>query len=113
MDLDYIALGERIRTLRKKKRLTQQQIAEQVDIETSNISHIERGASKVSLNTLVKIANALGVSLDDLVCDSILSEKDVFEHEIAGELKDCTPEEIRMISDMVKAMKATLRKRSR
>ena len=113
MDLDYMALGERIRTLRKKRRLTQQQIAEQVDIETSNISHIERGASKVSLNTLVKIANVLGVSLDDLVCDSMLCEKDVFEHEIADELKDCSPDEIRMISDVVKAMKATLRKRSR
>jgi transcriptional regulator with XRE-family HTH domain len=111
MDLDYFALGVRIHSLRKKKGLTQQVLAEQVGIETSNISHIERGASKVGLSTLVRIANALSVSLDDLVCDSILCEKAVFVSEISDELKDCTPEEIRMISDMVKAMKATLRKR--
>lgn len=111
MDLDYTALGARIRALRKKKGFTQQHLAEQVEIETSNISHIERGASKVGLSTLVRIANALGASLDDLVCDSILCEKDVFDHEIADELKDCSPEEVRMISEMVKALKVTLRKR--
>ena len=110
MDLDYIALGSRIRNLRKKRGLTQQLLAEQVEIETSNISHIERGASKVGLSTLVRIANALGVSLDDLVCDSIMCEKDVFDHDIAEELKDCSPEEIRMISDMVKVLKTTLRR---
>ena len=63
MDLDYAALGKRIRTIRKKKQMTQEYLAEQVGIEPSNISHIERAASKVGLGTLVKIANALQCSV--------------------------------------------------
>ena len=39
MDLDYAALGKRIRTIRKKKQMTQEYLAEQVGIEPSNISH--------------------------------------------------------------------------
>ena len=60
MELDYVALGERIRQRRQEKGLTQGYVAEQAGIESSNISHIERAASKVGLGTLVKIANILG-----------------------------------------------------
>lgn len=41
MELDYVALGEHIRQRRKAQGITQVQLAEQVDLEPSNISHIE------------------------------------------------------------------------
>ena len=44
MELDYVALGERIRQRRQEKGLTQSYVAEQAGIEPSNISHIERAA---------------------------------------------------------------------
>ena len=72
MELDYTALGKRIRRRRKELGLTQSVLAERVDLEASNISHIERGASKVGLGSLVKIANVLQCSVDDLLCDSLL-----------------------------------------
>ena len=58
MGLDYQSIGIRIRRLRKAKGLTQQALAELSNQEPSNISHIERGATKLSLPTLVNIANA-------------------------------------------------------
>ena len=58
MELDYQAIGLRIRRLRKTRGLTQQSLAEISNQEPSNISHIERGATKLSLPTLVNIANA-------------------------------------------------------
>ena len=62
MELDYQAIGVRIRRLRKERGLTQQTLAEISSQEPSNISHIERGATKLSLPTLVSIANALEVT---------------------------------------------------
>ncbi len=59
MELDYQAIGVRIRRLRKERGLTQQTLAEMSGQEPSNISHIERGATKLSLPTLVSVANAL------------------------------------------------------
>ena len=53
MGIDYQAIGVRIRRLRKAKGLTQQTLAELSEQEPSNISHIERGATKLSLPTLV------------------------------------------------------------
>lgn len=112
MELDYIALGRRINRIRKEKEITQSYLAEQDGIEPSNISHIERAASTVGLGTLVKIANVLGCSVDDLLCDSILCERDSFENELLRLSKDCSPKELRMITDLAYAMKESMRKRS-
>ena len=69
MALDYQAIGTRIRRMRKAHGLTQQALAELSNQEPSNISHIERGATKLSLPTLVNIANALDVTVDELLFD--------------------------------------------
>lgn len=111
IDLDYTALGERIYKLRKEKGMTQTWLAEQVGIEPSNISHIERAASKVGLGTLVKIANVLGCSVDDLLCDSVIIEREAFENELTKIVIDCSPRELRMITDLAVAMKDAMRKR--
>lgn len=111
MEINYEALGTRINRLRKAKGITQSTLAERVGIEPSNISHIERAASKVGLGTLVKIANVLECSVDDLLCDSILCEREAFENELTRIVKDCTPKELRMITDLAMAMKESMRKR--
>ena len=112
MNIDYIAIGARIRQLRTEKGLTQAKLAELSEQEPSNVSHIERGATKLSLATLVSIANVLGCSVDDLLCDSILCEREAFENEWIKILKDCSPKELRMITDLAQAMKESMRKRN-
>lgn len=112
MNIDYIAIGARIRQLRTEKGLTQAKLAELSEQEPSNVSHIERGATKLSLGTLVSIANVLGCSVDDLLCDSILCEREAFENEWIKILKDCSPKELRMITDLAQAMKESMRKRN-
>jgi len=111
MDLDYKALGERIRMIRKSKGMTQNYLAEQVGIEPSNISHIERAVSKVGLATLVGIANTLECSVDDLLCDSLVYEREAFEGQLVELSRDCSPKELRMLTDLVRAMKESMRKR--
>ena len=110
MQLDYYAIGIRIRRIRKEKGLTQQKLAELSDQEPSNISHIERGATKLSLPTIVNIANALEVTVDDLLCDSLSCATSSYEKDIATILSDCNHRERRIITETIRSLKNNLRK---
>lgn len=112
MRLDYDGIGMRIKTERTRQKMSQERLAEYAELSIAHTSHIETGNTKVSLPSLVKIANALGTTLDALVCDSIDKAKVVYENEIMLEIKDCTEREIRIIADTMKALKASLRKRT-
>ena len=105
---DYQSIGIKIRRFRKERGLTQQTLAELSDQEPSNISHIERGATKLSLPTIVSIANALGVTVDDLLCDSLPACKNSYYREIDALLTDCDHTELRIITDTVRALKKSL-----
>lgn len=110
MVLDYKEIGKRIKIARIKADLTQERLSEMVDVSPSHMSNIETGTTRVSLTTLVSIANALSVTMDDLLCDNIIKARVPFENDIANLLEDCDEYEIRMIADMVKALKDTFRK---
>lgn len=110
MELDYKAIGKRIKIARIKTDLTQERLAEMVEISPTHMSNIETGTTRVSLTAIVSLANALSVTVDDLLCDSVVKAKVQFEKDIAGILADCDEYEIRMIKDMAKALKETLRR---
>lgn len=65
--MDYVAIGERVRIRRKALKITQEKLAEKIDVSTSFIGHIERGTRKMSVETLYAICKALGVSADYLM----------------------------------------------
>jgi transcriptional regulator with XRE-family HTH domain len=69
-DLDYKKIGERIRKFRRASNITQEHLAEMVDISVTHMSHIETGNTKLSLPVCVKIAKALNISIDDIITDS-------------------------------------------
>ena len=110
MEIDYHAIGTRIRRLRKEKGLSQQTLAELSHQEPSNISHIERGATKLSLPTIVNVANALGVTVDDLLCDSLPNAKRAYNKTVEKILSDCTHSELKIITETMLALKENLRK---
>ena len=110
MELDYHAIGVRIRRFRKERGMTQQVLAERSRQEPSNISHIERGATKLGLPTIVSIANALGVTVDDLLCDSLENARTAFDREAADILSDCTPWERTVIIGTMRTLKEHLRR---
>lgn len=93
--------------------MSQERMAELAGLSMTHTSHIETGNTKVSLPALVQIANALNVSLDDLVCDSLDKVKIIFKNEITQTVQDCSEQEIRVIADTIIALKSSLRKRSR
>ena len=111
MDLDYKELGKRIKEQRLKQHLTQEKLGEIVGVNTSNISHIERAATQVSLSSLVKIANALDTTLDCLVCDSLCAVADLYiEQDISNLLQGCTLAEKQIIKDILSRIKDKLKR---
>lgn len=109
MELDFKAIGQRIKIARIRKKLTQDTVSELINITPSHMSNIETGKSTVSLQTLIAIANVLGVSIDELLCDVVLDSKVIFEKELSEVLKDCSEYEIRVLVDIVKASKESIR----
>ena len=109
MEINYSAIGERIRNYRKSLKITQAQLGARAQVEPSNISHIERGATKVSLPTLIRIANALNVSIDELVYENISNNRHISIKELNEALFDCPDNELKAIVEFAKAAKSILR----
>ena len=74
--MDFELLGKRIKSERIKLHLTQEKLAEAVDISTAYLGQIERGERNVTLDKLIPIANRLGVTIDFLLSDYINSPDD-------------------------------------
>ena len=64
MALDYTIIGERLKKARLEKNLTQEQLAEQIDVSIAFLSRVERGSSHINLKRLTQICNILGISED-------------------------------------------------
>lgn len=60
-------IGKNIKHLREQNGMTQQQIADLINMHRSNYSKVESGQRELSVGALCKIAQYFGVSLDDLV----------------------------------------------
>ncbi len=109
MNIDYKVIGNRIKDIRTAKSWTQAKLAEKSGVEPSYVSHIERGVTKLSLPTLISIANALEVSLDEIVYTNLAKSTHISNGMIDNLLSDCTPEEISAIVEVVKTTKNVLR----
>lgn len=68
--LDYHAIAKRVKAARKAAQMTQAELAEKVDVSTNAVAKLEANLMKVSLQTLVNIANVLDVDLNYLLADS-------------------------------------------
>ncbi|MBR2036847.1 MAG: helix-turn-helix transcriptional regulator [Lachnospiraceae bacterium] len=94
--MDLQVIGQRIKMAREARNLSQEDLAEMVDLSPSHISVIERGVKTTKLDTFVAIANALEVSADTLLVD-------VVEHSVLGVTNE--------LYDMISGMKKKDQKR--
>ena len=69
--MDYKELGRRVRQRRVMRELTQEELAEKAGISCSFVGHIERGEKKFSIGTLVALCNAMEISPNYLLQDSL------------------------------------------
>jgi len=106
-EIDYKALGNRIRKWRKEKGITQEELASAIEKTVQHISNIERAHTKVSLGTLTDIGNFLDVSLNDLMCDSLRNSGNAYQLEYSLMIKDCDENQYRRLNKTIKALMDT------
>lgn len=90
-------LGQRIREERTKYRLTQEQLAEVAEVNESYVGQVERGEKNPSLETVVSIANSLGVTVDYLLQEEVNVEPNSLINELISITKDKGPDELRLM----------------
>ena len=106
--MDYYAIGQRIRKVRKAHDWSQEELAEKVEISTTHMSHIETGSTKLSLPVLVSLANVLDVRTDDLLFDRTQDSHNAAVSEIAEILSQCTTQQVRFLGDLIRASKTAM-----
>jgi transcriptional regulator with XRE-family HTH domain len=102
--MDYQLLGDKIKKERLNRGLTQEELAKKANLSVSFMGQIERGERKLSVDTLVKIGNSLGVSFDYLLQSGQRLKYDTALDELVYILKGRTQNEIRMVIDVTRTI---------
>ena len=108
--MDYVRLGQRIRQERLKLGLTQAKLAEDTDISEAYMGQIERGERNLALDTLVRLANKLGVSVDYLLKDSVDDSNDNVLNQFRQLIENKSMEHKLLVIDVVKTILSHLEK---
>ena len=108
--IDYASIGCKVKEIRVKKGITQEQLAEAVGVGVTHISHLETGSGTVSLKVFVAIVNYLDCSADELLCKEVSTAKPIVNNWLAELIEDCAQSEIKIISDTLTTLKDTLQK---
>ncbi|MCX7748815.1 MAG: helix-turn-helix transcriptional regulator [Clostridia bacterium] len=104
IELDYKKIGVRIKQERLNRSISQEKLAELINMSKEHVSHIECGTTKLSLPTLVKLCNALEITPDLILLDSIYKSKEYLKDEFANIIKGCNELDMRLILDVAKAI---------
>ena len=104
MEPDYKALGKWIRIARINADMTQDRLSTMLEMSPSHMSNIETGTTRISLTALVSIANALGVTVDDLLYDSIVHARPQLERDIQQIVDSCDDYELRVVKDVTQSV---------
>ncbi len=100
--IDYKLIGKRIKESRKSVNLTQENVSEILKVSPEYISRIETGSAKINLEMLVKMSNILNISPAYLLTGTHTQSDDYLSPEMNALLKDCSPDKIKAISEMIK-----------
>ncbi len=108
MPVDNLKLGERMKHLRSNQNISQEALAEMVSQSRVNINRIENGDRLPSIDVLVDIANALHVSVDDLLVDSLNNPASTADSDLHRLLLDCNKVEEQILTKNAQELKKIL-----
>ena len=107
MAIDYSVIGSRIKQARLSKNLTQEDLADQIDISVAFLSRVERGNSHINLKRLNQICGLLDVSEGYILNGASNNAKNYLEQEFAELLKKVSPQKQKLIYNVAKAIAET------
>ena len=83
MNVDYFAIGQRIKQVRRDRGMTQERLAEALSVSVGYISQIERGVTKISLETLAAVAACLACDLSELATGVAATQAHYLDRQLA------------------------------
>jgi len=104
MALDYNIIGERLKKARLEKKLTQEKLAEKIDVSVAFLSRIERGSSQINLKRLSQICEILGKSEGEILNGAISSSRNYLNDDFRALLKNCPPDKQKLIYKIARAI---------
>ena len=104
MALDYSIIGERLKKARLAKGLTQEKLAEELDVSVAFLSRAERGNVKINLPRITQICDILDVSISSILTGTGSNSKNYLTEDFSNLLKNCPPEKIKLIYDIAKVI---------
>ncbi len=113
MDIDMVSLGKRLRNIRQKKNMTIEELAGRANLSYALVAKIERGEKTGSIGSLVAISNVLGVSIEDLLKDSLLCtnrDDSKASSNLSYLLLDCDEKETTVIIKVMENLKTVLKR---
>ena len=109
MNVNFKLIGKRIQEVRKQQEITQAELAALTDMSDSYISYIETAKKQASLESLVRISNALGITVDELLSGNQLHNPTDYQTDIDLLMEDCSLLERRLIYELISVAKYIIR----
>ena len=104
MAIDYLSLGKRIQNRRKLCGMTQERLAEVISVTVGYISQIERGITKVNLETLSKIAEQLDCEITDFLDGTTKKTQSYLSEDLSDIFVKLTPTNKKLLLDISEAL---------
>ena len=107
MAIDYSVIGSRIKQARLAKNMTQEDLADKIDISVAFLSRVERGNSHINLKRLNQICGLLDVSEGYLLNGASSSSENYLDKEFTDLIKSVSPEKQKLIYNVAKTIAET------
>lgn len=100
MAIDYALVGSRIHKARKDKNMTQEVLAEKLDVSVAFLSRVECGNTEISLKRVSQICEILNVTEGYILNGTSSNSKNYLYNDFSNLLKNCPPEKLKLIYDI-------------
>lgn len=104
MNVDYKLIGKRIKEERRKNNMTQEALAEKLDVSIGYISQVERGITKISLDLLGAISAILHCNIATLICESAINSSNYMLDEFANSIANLDITKKKLLMDFIKLL---------
>lgn len=108
--INHVQIGYRIKEVREQNNFSQARLAEETGLSISYISHIENAKRKASLESIIRIVNVLGITIDELLAGAQLNNPTSYQTDLDLLMAECTENEKRFIYEMIKASITSIHK---
>lgn len=101
-EIDYSEIGQRIRTARLEKKMSQEELGALIGCSNNHVSHVEVGQTKVSLPMLLRLSLVLDKDFDYFLSDTPYVRKSkIIDGEIAEKLDQCNASTLVAVSKIL------------